>query len=118
MILLDENIPDDQRQLLRKWRLRPRQIGQDVGRQGMKDKEQIVPFLHKLDHPTFFTLDMGFFAKDFCHDGYCLICLDVSQKEAALFAKRFLRHRGTRPIELSERGRQAVGPACTRHAIA
>jgi len=92
MILLDENIPEDQCQLLRKWRFRIRQIGQGVGRQGMKDEERIVPLLHKLDRPTFFTRDLGFFDLDRCHDGYCLVCLNVSQKDVARFVRRFLRH--------------------------
>jgi hypothetical protein len=92
MIVLDENIPEGQSQLLRKWRFRVRQIGQDVGRQGMKDQEHIVPLLHKLDRPTFFTHDLGFFHQDRCHDGYCLVCLDVSQKEGAPFVRRCLRH--------------------------
>jgi hypothetical protein len=57
----------------------------------MKDQEHIVPLLHKLDHPTFFTRDLGFFDQDRCHDGYCLVCLDVNQKDAAHFVRRFLR---------------------------
>jgi hypothetical protein len=92
MIVLDENIAEDQCELLRKWRFRIRQIGQDAGRQGMKDQEHIVPLLHKLDRPTFFTRDLGFFDQDRCHQGYCLVCLAVSQKDAAPFVRRFLRH--------------------------
>ena len=42
MIVLDENIPEDQRLLLRSWRIRAYQIGRDVGRAGIKD-EQIIP---------------------------------------------------------------------------
>jgi hypothetical protein len=45
MNLLDENIPESQRQLLRSWRIRVKQIGVDIGRQGMKDQEDIVPLL-------------------------------------------------------------------------
>jgi hypothetical protein len=48
MILADENIPEDQCQLLRSWRIRIRQIGQDIGRQGMEDAQQILPLLHTL----------------------------------------------------------------------
>lgn len=48
MNILDENIPESQRQLLRSWRIRVRQIGYEVGRQGMKD-ERIIP--HTL-HPV------------------------------------------------------------------
>jgi len=61
MIVLDENVAEDQCRLLRKWRLRFRQIGQDVGQQGMKDEEHMLPLLHKLDRPTLFTRDLGFF---------------------------------------------------------
>ena len=44
MIVLDENIPEDQRQLLRGWRVRAQQIGEEVGHKGMKD-DQIIPLL-------------------------------------------------------------------------
>ncbi len=45
MIVLDENILEDQRQLLLKWNVPIRQIGYEVGRKGMKDDE-IIPFEH------------------------------------------------------------------------
>lgn len=45
MILLDENFPESQHQLLRSWRIRPQQIGYEIGRKGMQD-EEIIPFLH------------------------------------------------------------------------
>jgi hypothetical protein len=44
MIVLDENFPESQRQLLRGWRVPARQIGYDVGRKGLKD-DQVIPFL-------------------------------------------------------------------------
>lgn len=44
MNVLDENIVESQRQLLRSWRIRVRQIGHEIGRAGMQD-EEIVPFL-------------------------------------------------------------------------
>ena len=40
--ILDENIPENQRQLLRSWRMGMRQIGYEVGRQGLKDREIIL----------------------------------------------------------------------------
>lgn len=43
MIILDENFPESQRQLLRGWRVPLRQIGYEVGRKGMQD-EKILPF--------------------------------------------------------------------------
>lgn len=92
MILLDENIPEDQCQLLRSWRIRIRQIGHEVGRQGMLDEEHIRPLLHKLDRPTFMTRDLGFFDACWLHAEYALVCLAVSQNEAARFIRLFLRH--------------------------
>ena len=92
MIVLDENIPEDQCALLRRWRLRFRQIGQGIGTQGMKDEEHIVPLLHKVDRPTFFTRDLGFADQRWCHEHYSLVCLAVSAHDAARFIRRFLRH--------------------------
>jgi hypothetical protein len=91
MIILDENIPEDQRQLLRSWRIRVRQIGFEVGRPGMTD-EEIIPLLHRLGRATFFTRDLGFYIPHLRHARYGLICLAVSQYEAASFIRRFLRH--------------------------
>ena len=92
MILLDENIPEDQSQLLRSWRIRVRQIGQDFGRQGMHDEQQILPLLHKLDRPPFVTRDLGFFDQRITHERYALVCLAVSQNDVARFVRRLLRH--------------------------
>lgn len=91
MNVLDENIPNSQRQLLRSWRIRMYQIGHEVGRQGMKD-EEIIPLLHRLRSVTFFTRDLGFYRRQLCHDRYCLVCLAVGQYEAASFIRRLLRH--------------------------
>ena len=92
MNVLDENIPEDQRQLLRSWRIRACQIGQDVGRQGMKDEQQVIPLLLRLRRPTFLTRDQGFFSNAFCHSKYCLVCLAIEADEAASFIRRTLRH--------------------------
>jgi hypothetical protein len=62
----------------------------------MKDLTEIVPLLHGLRWPTFFTHDLGFFDPLLCHKGYSLVCLDVRAKEAAVFIRRFLRHPGFR----------------------
>lgn len=91
MNLLDENIPEHQRQLLRSWRIPVRQIGREVGRKGLQD-EAIIPLLHTLPRPTFFTRDDGFYQRDLCHRAYCLVYLAVGQYEAASFVRRFLRH--------------------------
>lgn len=92
MILLDENVPESQRALLLAKRVAARQIGYDVERKGLKD-EQIIPLLHTLDRPTFFTLDSDFYNRRLCHLGYCLVHLDVAEEAAAEYVRRFLRHR-------------------------
>ena len=92
MIVLDENFPESQRQLLRSWRIRPQQIGYETGQKGMKD-EAIIPFLHQLRRPTFFTLDDDFYKRDLCHARYCLVYVGVGQYEAASFVRRLLRHK-------------------------
>lgn len=92
MNVLDENIPADQRELLERWRIRTRQIGRDVGRQGMKDEDEIIPLLLQLSRPTFFTRDLGFFRAELRHQSYCVICLAVRADEAASFIRRGLRH--------------------------
>ncbi len=91
MILLDENFPESQRQLLRSWRIRLQQIGYETSRKGMQD-EEIIPFLHQLRRPTFFTLDDDFYKRKLCHAGYCLVFINAGQYEAASFIRRILRH--------------------------
>lgn len=92
MNLLDENIVESQRQLLRAWRVPVRQIGHELGRKGMAD-EQVIPFLLTLHRPTLFTRDLGLYDRSNCHARYCLVCLAVGQYEAAHFIRRLLRHR-------------------------
>jgi hypothetical protein len=91
MNILDENIPVNQRQLLRRWRIPARQIGDEVGRAGMKDDEILV-LLRQLRRPTLFTRDLGFFDQRLCHQRYSIVCLAVERDEAALFTRRVLRH--------------------------
>ncbi|MBV7335961.1 hypothetical protein KFU94_48535 [Chloroflexi bacterium TSY] len=91
MNILDENILKDQRQLLRSWRIRVHQIGQDIGRQGMKDRE-IIPLLHQYRDATFFSRDRDFHNRSLCHTRYCLVFLNVEKYEVALFVRRILRH--------------------------
>jgi len=92
MNVLDENIPDSQLDILRSRRIRVRQIGLDVGRKGMKDDE-IIPLLHQLVRPTFFTLDGDFYDRRLCHEGYCLVHLDVEEELAAEYIRRLLRQK-------------------------
>jgi len=103
MIVLDENVPESQRQLLRGWRIRARQIGMETGRLGMSDDE-ILKLLHRLKGCTFITRDLGFYQKDRCHPGYCLVCLATGREEAASFIRRFLQH----PAFKSRSGRMGL----------
>jgi hypothetical protein len=91
VILLDENIPESQRHLLHRRRIRARQVGVDFGEKGLGD-EAIIPLLHRLRQPSFFTRDLGFFERSLCHRRYCLVCLAVGRDEVAHFVRRFLRH--------------------------
>lgn len=92
MNILDENILNDQRRLLRMWRISSRQIGDDIGHKGMQD-EEIIPLLHRSDRPTFFTRDNDFYHRHLCHPQYCLVYLDTGRYEVAYFVRRLLRHR-------------------------
>ena len=91
MIILDENFPESQRQLLKSWRISVRQIGREAGRAGMKDDE-IIPYLLQLRRSTFFTLDLGFYKRIHRHQRCCLVCLDVGDYDAASFVRRCLNH--------------------------
>jgi hypothetical protein len=97
MNLLDEHIPEDQRQELLDRRIAVRQIGVDTGCKGMKDRD-IIALLHNMNRPTFFTRDVAFYDRRLCHQRYCIVYLDVEDDEAALYVRRTLRHRelGTR----------------------
>jgi hypothetical protein len=63
LIILDHNIPEDQVQRLRRRRVRFRQIGFEVGRPEWDDQQEILRFLHPTKRITFFTRDLGFFAR-------------------------------------------------------
>lgn len=91
MNVLDEDIRADQRELLRQHRIAVRQIGHDVAQKGIND-QAIVPFLHQLRRPTFFTRDRGFYDGLLCHPAYCLVWLDVNKSDVADFVRRVLRH--------------------------
>ena len=91
MLVLDENVPAGQRLLLRKWRVHFRVIGVDVASWGTTD-ENLIPALHGLPRPTFFTLDQNFYPRVWVHRGYCRVWLDVADDRAAEFVRRFLRH--------------------------
>jgi hypothetical protein len=90
--VLDENIDCYQRERLDRWKIHFRQIGVEIGRSGMKDRNDIVPRLHHLPRPTFFTCDHDFYHPTLRHARYCLVHLDVARQEAAEYIRRFLRH--------------------------
>ncbi|MGH9800726.1 MAG: hypothetical protein ACRD82_10205 [Blastocatellia bacterium] len=92
MIILDENIDFFERQKLAKMKIQFRRIGYDIGRYGMKDRNEIIPLLHTLRHPTFFTRDHDFYHPWLRHPGYCLVFVEVNLDEIAKFIRRFLRH--------------------------
>jgi hypothetical protein len=90
--ILDENIINPQRQRLLAGGIRVRQIGHEIGQQGIGDKNQIIPLLHRLRRSTFFTRDYHFYDRRLCHLRYCIIHLRVEKDEVAFFIRRFLRH--------------------------
>lgn len=96
MIILDENIIVPEQDRLRGWRIRSQRIGGDVGWKGMKDQNDVIPLLHSLRRPTFFTRDHDYHNRALLHAGYCLVCLDVDFDEVAEYVRRFLRHKSFR----------------------
>jgi hypothetical protein len=91
LIILDENVPESQWQLLRSWRIRALLIGRDISEKGIQD-DRLAGFLIKQRRPTFFTRDGGFYDRRFCHLSYCLVYLAVRPNESALFVRRCLRN--------------------------
>jgi hypothetical protein len=92
VIILDHNIPIDQANQLRRRRVHFRQIGFEVGRPEWDDQEEILRFLHKTKHITFFTRDLGFFRARLRHANYCLATLTVPVLETAQYVCALLRH--------------------------
>jgi hypothetical protein len=91
VIILDENIPENQWQLLRSWRIRALLIGRDLVEKGIQD-DRLTGFLVRQRRPTFFTRDGGFYDRTLCHASYSLVYLAVRPNESALFVRRCLRH--------------------------
>jgi hypothetical protein len=92
VILLDHNIPEDQREQLQRWQIRFRQIGHGVGRPEWDDQQEILRYLHRAKRVTFFSRDLGFFHPRFCHSIYCLVVISGHYLETASLIRRFLRH--------------------------
>lgn len=93
MNILDENIPRGTRDLLSNWHIRTRQIGRDIGLQGMQD-EEIIRLLHDGPRVTFYTRDRDFHKGNLCHRNYCLVFLDVDVDavELAQYVRRLQGH--------------------------
>jgi len=91
MNVLDENIVAEQREQLRQWGIPFRRIGEHLAVFGALD-ENLIPVLHQLPRPTFFTSDEDFFKPTLCHANYALVYLDVDDRQTATFIRRFLRH--------------------------
>jgi hypothetical protein len=91
MILLDENIRQDQAIQLRRQRIPARFLVEHFARTGIQDTD-IIPLLHRLKQPTFFTHDRDFFRRGLVHQNYCLVWLDMYDGKAAEFTRAFLKH--------------------------
>lgn len=96
MNILDENIDSVARKQLRSFKVRFRHIGSDIGHSGMKDLNDVIPLLHNLRRPTFFTRDGDFYSRTLLHARYCLVYLDVRASESAEYVVRFLCQEGFR----------------------
>jgi len=93
MLVIDENISEIEVWRLREWGVAVRQIGTEVARLSISD-ENILPVLHRLKRPTFFTRDGDFWKPGLRHAGYCLVFLDIPEHEGeiATAIRRFVRH--------------------------
>lgn len=96
MNILDENIDSVTREQLSSFKVRFSHIGTDIGYSGMKDLNDVIPLLHSLRKPTFFTRDAGFYSRTLVHARYCLVYLDVRASESAEYVVRLLRHEAFR----------------------
>jgi len=90
LIILDHNISEDQAEQLRRWRIRFRQIGFEVGRPEWDDQQEILRYMHQVNRCTFFTRDLGFFHPRFCHANYCMVVL-LTFAKAMLHCKAHFR---------------------------
>jgi hypothetical protein len=81
LILLDENITAAAEEQLRRWRISVRVIAGHLTHKGAKDSD-LLPILHRLAQPTFFTHDRDFWTSSLCHPRYCIVHLAVEDTEA------------------------------------
>jgi hypothetical protein len=91
LIVLDHNIPEGQAAQLRRWRVRFRQVGFEIGRPEWDDQQEILRYLHSTKHVSFFTRDIGFFRRRLRHPQYCLVVLTVPVLETGHYIRRLLQ---------------------------
>lgn len=91
MNVLDENVVAHQTKKLKVWSIPFRQVGRDIAVSGASD-ENLLPVLHRLPQPTFFTHDEDFFDKSLCHLHYAIVYIDVTDTMTAEIIRRFLKH--------------------------
>jgi hypothetical protein len=93
MLIIDENVSEIEVWRLREWGIAVRQIGPDIAAASVSD-ENILPILHRLKRPTFFTRDQDFWSPLHVHAKYCLVFLDIREHEGLIAStiRRFLRH--------------------------
>jgi hypothetical protein len=92
VIILDHNIPENQAQQLRLWKIHFRQIGFEVGRPEWDDQQELLRYLHSTKQSTFFTRDVGFFRRRLCHPNYCIVVITAPVSETAAYIRRLLRN--------------------------
>ncbi len=92
MNIIDENVINSQRTQLIDWNVSVKQIGFEVGRKGLKDRNEIIPLLHSLRAPPFFTRDNDFYDKKLCYTKYSIVYLKVNENQVAENVRSFLRH--------------------------
>ena len=80
MLIVDENVSEIEVWRLREWGIVVRQIGRDVAKVSAAD-ENILPVLHRLKRPTFFSRDRDFWKSELVHRSYCLVFLDIREHE-------------------------------------
>src|SRR6266446_5910473 len=91
MNILDESIIKSQREQLQAWRIHFRAVGRDVGSSGMKDINEILPLLHSLTHPTFFTMDDDFYHPTCVMPGIVLsISMSILTRQQNTFAVSYV----------------------------
>ena len=71
--------------------IRTRKVGVELAAKGTDDAD-LIPILHSLAEPTFFTHDRDFWCQSLVHPAYCIVWLDMEDVEAAAYIRLFLRH--------------------------